>query len=177
MPAPGRRSPRPGALALGGGAERAAPAGGLAHRLDDHGMGVPEDRRAVGLHVVEQLATLDVPDAGAFPPGHEVRVPPTDRNARTGEFTPPGMQASPRRWSSALVVIGAPGRAGRFHVVEVVHRVVDEVTPERLDGERLTVARNPGRPHCSPVTESKRSAIDPAAAWSSSLTRAGSCSP
>src|SRR5690606_22939453 len=30
-------------------------------------------------------------------------VPPTERNARTGEFTPPGIRSSPRRYSDSFV--------------------------------------------------------------------------
>ena len=68
-------------LVLGGRAVAGAPGGGVAHRLDDGGVGVAEDRRAVALHVVDVAVALDVVDEGPLGPGNEVG-PPSHRAER-----------------------------------------------------------------------------------------------
>ena len=53
-------------LAWGRRAERRPLAGSMPYRLDDLGVGVAQDRGAVGLHVVDVAVALDVGDVGAF---------------------------------------------------------------------------------------------------------------
>ena len=78
-------------------AERGAGGRGPLHRLDDGGVGVPEDRRAPRLHVVEVPRPVGVDEVRRRRRGPTKNgSPPTRPKARTGEFTPPGMRACAR---------------------------------------------------------------------------------
>jgi hypothetical protein len=76
---------------LGRRTEGEAIDGGSLHGGDDLGMGVAEDHRAPGADVVG----VPLPSASCtFAPApfwKKQGVPPTERKARTGELTPPGM--------------------------------------------------------------------------------------
>ena len=86
--------------------------------LDDLRVGVAGDDGAVALHQVEEAwcprrrSTVGTASREATKYG----VPPTDRKARTGEFTPPGMTRCPRSNSDSLVGLirsGPPRPHGR----------------------------------------------------------------
>ena len=83
-------------ISAGVGAPNDSPSpGGLAHRLDDRRVRVPEDHRAPGADEVDVAVAVGVgepadPAADAMNRG----VPPTDVKARTGEFTPPGISGA-----------------------------------------------------------------------------------
>ncbi len=69
-------------LARGRRAVRRAVGGGALHRLDDDGMGVPEDRRAPRLHVVEVAVAVGVEQVRALGAFDEERFA-ADRRERT----------------------------------------------------------------------------------------------
>ena len=100
-------------LALGRRAEGGAPQPAASRMASiTVGMGVAEDGRAVALHVVDVAVALDVPHVGALGPrSTKYGVPPTERNARTGEFTPPGMRREAAVVELALVRVAVGGRA------------------------------------------------------------------
>ena len=62
-------------FAFGRGAERRPLASGRPHGGHHFGVGVPENRGAIGLHEVQELVSVGVPDVGALSPGHEVGMP------------------------------------------------------------------------------------------------------
>ena len=64
-------------LAFGRRAEGRAVGGGLLHRLDHLGIGVPEDERAPRHHPVDVPVALRVPEVGALAAGGEERLPRT----------------------------------------------------------------------------------------------------
>ena len=61
-----------------------------ADRGDHRRVGVPEDHRPPGAHQVDVPAAVHVGEVRPPAPMNP-GVPPTEPNARTGEFTPPGM--------------------------------------------------------------------------------------
>ncbi len=61
------------------------------HGGDYLGMGVAEDHRAPGADVVDVPLAVGVLHLGACALLKKSGVPPTERKARTGELTPPGM--------------------------------------------------------------------------------------
>jgi hypothetical protein len=83
----------------------------LAHRLDDRRVGVAEDQPAPGADVVDVLLAVRIPHPGAFGRAKKRGVPPTERKARTGELTPPGMLRWAREFEEGFVC--GIGRARR----------------------------------------------------------------
>ncbi len=71
------------------------------HRVDHRRVRVPEDQRTPGADQVDVVAAVGVDDVRPVPGAMNRGVPPTARNARTGEFTPPGVTASARSNSAA----------------------------------------------------------------------------
>src|SRR5213592_4953872 len=59
-----------------GNPEAGSVLGGLLHRPDNCWMRVSEDGWAPGADVIDQFVSIDIPDAGAFGPLHEKRLPP-----------------------------------------------------------------------------------------------------
>ena len=85
-------APREPRLELGRGAEAQAVGGDSLHRFDDLRMRVAQDHRTPGADVVDEAAAVRRrrrrrPRAFL----KKIGSPPTPRNARTGELTPPGM--------------------------------------------------------------------------------------
>ncbi len=79
----GRRSPEGGAAS-----------GRIADGLDGGRKSVAEDHGSPGAEEVEIAVAIFVVEPGALGVGEEGGSPPTERKARTGEFTPPGNTAS-----------------------------------------------------------------------------------
>ena len=65
------------------------------HGLDDRRVRVAEDHRPPRRHEVDVCDAVRVGRYGPVPLTMNRGVPPTARNARTGEFTPPGIT----RWA------------------------------------------------------------------------------
>ena len=107
------RSPRPASSPAPSGAPYDVPAAAAAViGLDHLRMGVAEDDGAVALHQVDVARRPSTshtygPSARATKYG----VPPTDRNARTGELTPPGMTRWDRSNSSSFEASPRPRRS------------------------------------------------------------------
>ncbi len=78
-------------------------------------MRVAEDQRPPRADVVDVALAVGVPDARALRRASRKRgVPPTERKARTGELTPPGMVRWARANSSSLrLMVGSAGGVGK----------------------------------------------------------------
>ena len=114
-----RRSPRRAAPRARSARRSEVPSTGRRlHRFDDRRVGVAEDDRAVALHEVDVARALDVPHVARPRRGRRsTACRRRERNARTGEFTPPGITAlcarrtAPRWWSRQLSRRSASSRA------------------------------------------------------------------
>jgi len=77
-----------------GNAKAGSMLGRLFDRADNRRMSVAENSRAPGANVIDVLVAIDIINAGALARLTKNGSPPTPRNARTGEFTPPGINSS-----------------------------------------------------------------------------------
>ena len=67
-----------------------------AYCRNDARMGMTEDVRSPRPDKIDEFVPIGVGNDGAFAAGKNNGDPPTPRNARTGEFTPPGMTTPAR---------------------------------------------------------------------------------
>ena len=81
-------------LARRGRAERGAVGQRRGHGGHHRRVRVPEDHRPPGAHQVDVLAAVHVGQVGPDPRTMNRGTPPTAPNARTGEFTPPGVTST-----------------------------------------------------------------------------------
>lgn len=85
-----------GDFAFGGRAERQTAQRSFAHGFDDFGMRVSDNRILSRADIIGVARAVFVPNIRAFGFLMKRGTPPTLPNARTGEFTPPGMMALAR---------------------------------------------------------------------------------
>ena len=64
----------------------------LRQRFHHLRMGMAHNQRPPGKHVVDVTPTIDIGHRGPLPLAMKTGSPPTARKARTGEFTPPGIE-------------------------------------------------------------------------------------
>ncbi len=77
---------------LRGRAEAGADLERAFERRQDFGMPVAQQQRSPGADVIDVLVAIHVEDVAPSPRARNGGLPPTLRNARTGEFTPPGIR-------------------------------------------------------------------------------------
>jgi hypothetical protein len=77
----------------------------LLHRADHLRMRMSEDGRAPRTDVVDVFGAVGIPQPRPAPRVKKRGVPPTERKARTGELTPPGMVRWARSKSCSLRVL------------------------------------------------------------------------
>ena len=92
-------------FAFSGCAERQTAQRGFAHGFDDFGVRVSDNRRPPRTDVIGVARAVFVPNIRAFGFLMKRGTPPTLPNARTGEFTPPGMMALARSNRISLLFI------------------------------------------------------------------------
>ncbi len=143
-------------LGHGRGAVRRAAGHGRLHRRLHLRVGVADQHRTPGADQVDVLVAVDVGEPRSRADRMKRGVPPTASNARTGEFTPPGItararsniareaarpaSASARVWSPAIVAEPpegprpGPGRSTRTALTRYLACVSTSLAPRRARG-------------------------------------------